>query len=76
MCENETTVTLTLSSNPVSGHGKVRYSSTTHSCPCHIRQQNYVSRDYNTKSGKCIKNCLTGQKCRIAGLGQSVTNYF
>jgi len=54
MCENETTVTLTLSSNPVSGHGKVRYSSTTHSCPCHIRQQNYVSRDYNTKSGKCI----------------------
>jgi len=75
MYENETTVTLTLGSNPVGGHGKVKYSSTTHSCPCHIRQQNYVSRDYNRKSGKCIKDCLTGQECRIAGLGQSVKNY-
>lgn len=76
MCENETTVTLTLSSNLVGRHGTVKYSSTTHSCACHIRQQNYVSRDYNRKSGKCIKDCLTGQECHIPGLRQSVKNYF
>jgi hypothetical protein len=42
----------------------------------HIRQKNCVSRDYNRRSGKCIKDCLTGQECHIAGLGRSVKNCF